>query len=352
LDTTDLIIQQGIVFGNTVLNCPAPTVSGQSINYLVEAQFQQVDSNPVALLYYNSANPLQPLAGTATNTRRGGVCALQIKAGTAAATGTQTTPTADNGWTGLYAVTVAYGATSISSGNIATVSGAPILAGLLNAHHGGVTGQAPKINLASEVQGTLPVANLPAIPVALLPTGIPIWCGTSAGSANAQILTPSVSLPSMLTGQALAWKAAYTNTGAATLTIAGGYGPYAILKDGPTGPIALAGGEMVAGNILNGRFDGTSIQLSDTELGTAALANASSGTGTLAAVSGSGALTVGHMAVFGDTAGTIVDGGIAGVAAAPTYLNASNNGQTMAPGVYSADQTSDDDDAGHVLAIH
>ena len=337
-DTTDLIIQQGITFGQTSFSCPAPSTSGQSINYLIQAQFQQVDAIPVAQLYYNSANPLQPLTGTATNTVREGVCALEIKAGTAAATGSQVTPTADSGWTALYVVTVAYGTTQIASGNIATVSGAPILAGLLNSHHGGVAGQAPKINLASEVQGTLPLANLPTIPSSLLPIGLTFWCGTSTGTANAQSITTPAAILSFPTGSGIAFKvgSGLTNTGAVTLTV-GSFGTFAVLKDGPTGPIALTGGEMVAGETMTARFDGTNLQLTSTELGTAALANASSSTGTVSAVTGSGSITAGHIAVFTDSNGSVGDGGPAGVAAAPAILGVANNGNVIGPGVYLID---------------
>jgi hypothetical protein len=127
-DTVDQIIQQGILFGQNPLSTPAPATAGQSINYLIEAQFQQVDENLVALKYYSSSNPLQPFTGSATNTTRAAVCALQVKAGAAATTSTQTTPAADAGWSGIYVVTVAHGETSIVNGNIALAPGAPFIA--------------------------------------------------------------------------------------------------------------------------------------------------------------------------------------------------------------------------------
>ncbi len=220
LDTTDQIVQQGITFGQTPLSVPSPGTAGQSINYLVEAQFQQVDSNPVQLLYYNSApgQQLQPLLGTATNTKRGGVCALQVKAGTAATTGTQTTPTPDAGWTGLYVVTVPYGATGITQGEIALYPGAPFistkLGGFMQTYAGnpngfvagnaGVPGlSAPSlvwdatdtVLWACTTSGTASTAVWTEIGSS---TAWPFWCGTSAGTANAQ----SVSTPTAM--QALA----------------------------------------------------------------------------------------------------------------------------------------------------
>lgn len=131
------------------------------------------------------------------------------------------------------------------------------------------------------------------------------YCGTSTGTANAQILTPAPVLPAYVAGVSLAFVAGFTNTGALTVNVSG-LGAKNVYKEGPTGPTALTGGEVVAGNILTIRYDGTRFQLTATGLGTAALANASSNTGTLAAVSG--ATTAGHIPLFSDTAGTVAEG--------------------------------------------
>jgi len=96
----------------------------------------------------------------------------------------------------------------------------------------------------------------------------------------------------------------------------------------------LTGGELIAGMIASVRFDGTNVQLTATELGTASLANASSNTGVVAAVFGSGSITAGHLAVFSDALGTVGDGGPAGVAAPPTYINST---QVVGPGIYLTD---------------
>lgn len=328
-DTTHQILKQGILLDPVALSCPAPATAGQSINYMVQIGFQENDTGPTVLQYYNASNPSVPFvgpagAGSSNATVRSGQCVVQVKAGAAAATGSQTTPSPDSGFIAAYVVTVAQGASSITSGNIAVASGAPFLAGLLNSHHSGGAGQAPKINLATEVQGTLPVANLPS--------GLTVWCGTSTGSGNAQSLTLANAVTAMPAGMALAWLAGFTNTGAATVTVAGGFGPYPIVKDGPAGPIALTGSEIVAGEVISGRFDGTSFHLEDTALGTAAMANASSNTGKVAAVTG--AAVVGHLAVFSDTAGTVQDGGAPGVSTPSTYANAST---TIGPGSYLVD---------------
>lgn len=135
-DTGDQILKQGIVFGISNLACPAPTTIGFSINYLIEAQFQENDTAGAVLPFYNSANPSQPFSGqnnsgAALPTQRQGVCLLQVKAGGAAATGVQVTPTPDAGFVGLWVVTVAYGQTGIAASNIAKYSGAPFLGATL-----------------------------------------------------------------------------------------------------------------------------------------------------------------------------------------------------------------------------
>lgn len=126
------IVKQGLNHSAQTLAVPAPTTAGQSINYLIEAQFQSVDSGSVVLPYYNSANPTVPYngpsgSGTSQPTVRQDVCALQVKAGTAAATGTQTTPAPDSGWVGVWVVTIAQGATSVVTGNIAQYASAPFI---------------------------------------------------------------------------------------------------------------------------------------------------------------------------------------------------------------------------------
>ena len=102
-----------------------------TFNYTDEP-IQEVDAANVVLPFYNSANPSQPYNGQANSgaalpTQRQGICLLQVKAGAAAATGVQVTPTPDAGFVGLWVVTVAYGQSGIAAGNIAQYSGAPFI---------------------------------------------------------------------------------------------------------------------------------------------------------------------------------------------------------------------------------
>ena len=129
-DTNHTILKQGLLLDKITLNCPAPVTVGYSINYLIQVTFQEVDGTPVVLPYYNASNPAVAYtgpnnSGVAQNTTRVGKCVVSVKAGAAAATGTQTTPAVDAGNTAIYIVTVSYGQTTILSGDITQVVGAP-----------------------------------------------------------------------------------------------------------------------------------------------------------------------------------------------------------------------------------
>lgn len=132
-DTTHQLLKQGVLLDAVTLSCPAPGTAGQSINYLIEVGYLDTDGGSTVLPYYNSSNPAQAYngpnnSGTSQNTVRQGQCSVQVKAGTAAATGTQQTPAPDAGYIGAWVVTVANGQTTITAGNIAIYSGAPFLA--------------------------------------------------------------------------------------------------------------------------------------------------------------------------------------------------------------------------------
>lgn len=131
-DTVHSILKQGLTLDTTQLTLAAPATVGQSVNYLIQVGFSEVDDTPVVLPYYNAANPAQAYSGpngsgTAQNTFRRGKCLVQTKAGVAAASGSQVTPAPDPGYVGLYVVTVAYGATTVTAGNIVQLATAPFL---------------------------------------------------------------------------------------------------------------------------------------------------------------------------------------------------------------------------------
>jgi hypothetical protein len=130
------IVKQGILLDAVNLSCPAPTTAGFSQNYLVQAAFQEIDAGSVVLPYYNATNPAQAYSGpnntgASNTTYRDNTVQVQVKAGSAATTGSQVTPTPDAGFNGLWVVTVPFGATTITSGMIAQYAGAPFLSASL-----------------------------------------------------------------------------------------------------------------------------------------------------------------------------------------------------------------------------
>jgi hypothetical protein len=131
-DSTSPLVKMGVNLASNSFTLTAPVTSGQSVAWLIEASFQESDLNPVVLPYYNAAAPSQPYlgpnnAGTAQATRRAQLVQLQAKPGAAASTGSQVAPAVDAGWVGLAVITLAYGQTQITAGNIAAMATAPIL---------------------------------------------------------------------------------------------------------------------------------------------------------------------------------------------------------------------------------
>lgn len=133
VDYADTIVKTGINLQATILDLVAPTQAGQAISYLIEAAFEEVDTDPVVLPYVNAANPAQPWSGpnnsgTAQYTKRTQRVQLQAKAGIPAATGTQQLPAVDAGWVGLYQVVVTCGQTFMMPSDITTLPEAPFIA--------------------------------------------------------------------------------------------------------------------------------------------------------------------------------------------------------------------------------
>jgi len=199
-NTTNTILKQGIQLGtSTTTAFAAPTTSGQSINYLIEVQYQDSDisldpttgNSPIVELFYNSVNPQAPWSGpndsgATSNTFRDGIVAYQIKAGASATTGSQVTPTPDAGWIGLWVVSVPFGATTLTSSNIAQYTGAPVLPnGLLQSILTSNLTYGIDIGTAGVVQAKFP------IPVATLVDGMDVWVKIAATNTGASTFTPN-----------------------------------------------------------------------------------------------------------------------------------------------------------------
>jgi hypothetical protein len=84
------------------------------------------------------------------------------------------------------------------------------------------------------------------------------WGGTSGGTGNNQVITAPTFVYG--DGQALVWIAGGSNTGATVATI-NSDASVPIVKGTPSGPGALTGGEIVAGNLIQAIWDGSELQL-------------------------------------------------------------------------------------------
>ena len=163
------IVQQGWADAQTVALNAGGLTSGQSQYWLVQVQFQQSlitrpgDPTGGRRGFYNSANPASPLDGVnglggIIPTADMGVAQISAIAGVAGVSPTAPSPSA--GCLPLYLILVGYGQTQITTGQITVHPTAPFLAGLVNQHHKGTQGQAPQIDLTTEVKNLLPYTNM------------------------------------------------------------------------------------------------------------------------------------------------------------------------------------------------
>lgn len=231
-DTVNQIVKQGIVTGVQNFACPAPVTVGQSVIYLIQAAYQDLDGGSTVLPYYNAANPSAPYSGpgntgTSQNTVRQGLCTVQIKTGVAATTGSQITPTPDVGFTGLYAITVANGQSTVTSGNIVQLSTAPFIT--------------PK---------------LPSV-MAAVQAGVANSAIDTSGSANTIAISLSPAVTSITFPLRIWVKVANTNTGAVVINTNGLGNVSATRQDGS----AIQPGQLQANGIYPFVYDGSHWQL-------------------------------------------------------------------------------------------
>jgi hypothetical protein len=119
-NTSQQIVKCGQLLTQQTFALTAPGTAGQSIDYLIQVQYQDSDTDPENRPFF--------MASPATvNTIRRGLLSAAVKAGLPATTGTQVPPTPDSGFTGAWVITVANGQTQILSGDIAVYTGAPFL---------------------------------------------------------------------------------------------------------------------------------------------------------------------------------------------------------------------------------
>lgn len=244
-DLTHLILKQGILLDQVSLSCPAPATPSFSVDYLVQVTYQDNDTDTIVLQYFDSANPNVPWSGPDNTgmsqpTLRQGKCIVAVKAGIAAATGTQTPPAADSGYTGAYVVTVANGQTQIMAGNITVASAAPFIIGKLG----------DKLSLADAEALFGQKSQIQA--------GTFVY-GVDSGAANTYVAALSPALSSYEAGTGFRVKIANTNTGASTINV-NGLGAVSIKNlDGS----ALFPNQILANMIAEFFYDGTNALLTN-----------------------------------------------------------------------------------------
>lgn len=224
-DTAHSILKQGILLSATSFTLAAPSTAGQSINYLIQVSFQDVDSGATVLPYYNASNPSQAYSGPnnsgiAQNTIRSGVCSVSVKTGVSATTGSQVTPSPDAGYVGAYVVTVNQGQTTITSTSINLAANAPFL---------------PKNGLVSGVQSN--TMNYSA----------------DTGTANNYVASYFPAVTQLTDGLRLTFKAKNSNTASSTFSPNGlASAPIYTRAAG-----ALTGGEIAQNKIMEVEWNST-----------------------------------------------------------------------------------------------
>lgn len=236
------IVKQGILQTAQNLTITPPGTGGFSQVFLVQAILNNVDSGQMVLSYYNSANPAAPYSGpnnsgSSNYTTRLCNCVVALKAGVAATTGTQTTPAPDAGYVGLYAITVANGAVTVTAGNIVQLATAPFF------------------------------PTLPQVPVNVQ-GGNWTYC-LDTGAVNALVVTPSPNVAvTPAAGFGLRVKVLVTNTAASAITInytnasgvASTWGPFTIKRGSGA---AVAAGDLTSGTVVDLVYDGTNFQMAN-----------------------------------------------------------------------------------------
>jgi hypothetical protein len=233
-DTADQVVKMGINLQPTTFTLSAPTTPGESVIYLIEATFSETDATPVVLPYVNAANPAQPYSGpsnsgTAQNTQRIERVQLQLKAGAAANTGTETAPAIDSGWSGLYLVTVNNGQSAITTANIAVHPASPFVNFKLPTL---TPGFSRRVAYAETTTFVVPLG------VGLIRTTV-IGGGGGGGGSNGDYAAAGAGAGGFASGTF-----AVTPGSAIAITVgAGGVGGFA----GPAGPNGAAGAAGTAG---------------------------------------------------------------------------------------------------------
>lgn len=101
-------------------------------------------------------------------------------------------------------------------------------------------------------------ARTDAASLASIQDGTGVYVATVGGTADAITLTPSPAITAYAAGQLFSWIASGANTTAATLQVSGIASPKALTKNGSA---ALVANDILSGQLVSARYDGTRFQL-------------------------------------------------------------------------------------------
>lgn len=243
-DTDDILYKQGINLGVTaVTGFTAPVIVDTTNYYLIQAEIDTNDIDDLSRPYYDVDNPAVPIFASNPYFRVDSV-SISKKVSTSS------TPAPDAGNVGLWAVSVAYGQSSITSGNItpySTTEGAPFITEGLTQKLSQTTADLRYVTKQNEQNGVFVYA-------------------AAGGSANAITATYSPAITTQPAGQGIKIKATATNTGSATITV-NGLSANTIKKNTYAGLVSLSGGEIVSGGIYFLVFNGTNYELLNPTIG-------------------------------------------------------------------------------------
>ncbi len=220
-----------------------PANAGLEVQYGVFITFATIDTVPRVLYYRDPASTQSDLRvfrgvnnnGLPVNTQRNDTATITCIRGAEAATGASIAPLPPAGTETLYNVTLHTGDTTIAAGAISQVGN--FIAGLLSSHHNGQPGQAPKIQIGTEIAASDSYGAIAAVqsyggnPNGAVagaqgaPGGLPpslvwdtqtkhIWVCVATGSAATAVWQEQASEADVVA--AIATSEAYTDAGVAT----------------------------------------------------------------------------------------------------------------------------------------
>ena len=120
------IVQQGFLNNVITFTINPPPLPSESQWYLIEGQFEQLDTNTAILQFFNPVSPATPFngpgnSGSASNQDRLGTVLLRLKPGLPAPTGDEVKPTIDSGFLALAYVHINFGQATLGNGDITDV---------------------------------------------------------------------------------------------------------------------------------------------------------------------------------------------------------------------------------------